>query len=43
MFAFWDKTRNSMVIATHGIHKKDQKTPVKEIESATKLMKQYYG
>ncbi len=43
LFAFWDKTRKSMVIATHGIHKKDQKTPVKEIVSATRLMKQYYG
>lgn len=43
LFAFWDKTRKSMVIATHGIHKKDQKTPIKEIETATKLMKQYYG
>lgn len=43
LFAFWDKTRKSMVIATHGIQKKDQKTPTKEIEIARKLMNQYYG
>jgi len=42
LFAFWDKNRKSMVIATHGMHKKDQKTPIKEIETATKLMNQYY-
>ena len=33
LFAFWDKTdkANTLVIATHGIIKKTQKTPKKEI------------
>ena len=43
LFAFWDKTRKSMVIATNGIQKKDQKTPIKEMGTAIRLMKQYYG
>lgn len=34
LFAFWDKTDNkvTIVIATHGIVKKTQKTPKKEID-----------
>lgn len=37
LFAFWDKTDNRMtiVVATHGIVKKTQKTPKKEIDKAT--------
>ncbi len=33
LFAFWDKTDNNetLVICTHGIEKKTQKTPKKEI------------
>jgi len=44
LFAFWDKTDNTltMVVATHGIIKKSQKTPPKEIEKANKLMKKYF-
>lgn len=40
LFAFWDKTDNklTLVIATHGIVKKSQKTPQKEILKATKRM-----
>ena len=43
LFAFWDKADNKMtvVIATHGIIKKTQKTPKKEIEKATELMIKY--
>ena len=43
-FAFWDKTDNkfTIVIATHGIIKKAQKTPKKEIEKATELMNKYF-
>lgn len=39
LFAFWDKTKNkdTLVIATHGIIKKTNKTPKKEIEKAEKL------
>jgi phage-related protein len=44
LFAFWDKTDNkvTIVIATHGIVKKTQKTPKKEIEKATELMSKYF-
>lgn len=42
LFAFWDKHTKSMVIATHGIVKKTQKTPSKEIKRAEELMKLYY-
>lgn len=43
LFAFWDKTKNSdsLVIATHGILKKAQKTPKKEIKKAEEIRKQY--
>lgn len=41
-FAFWDKTTNALIVATHGIVKKTQKTPVKEIKKAESIMKQYY-
>lgn len=42
LLAFWDKQRRSMVVATHGFHKKSQKTPPKEIERAIKLRNEYY-
>lgn len=44
LFAFWDKTDNriKIVIATHGIIKKTQKTPKKEIDKATELMNKYF-
>lgn len=44
LFAFWDKSdkKVTIVIATHGIIKKTQKTPKKEIEKATKLMNEYF-
>lgn len=42
LFAFWDKNTKSMVIATHGLIKKSQKTPAKEIAHAEELMKIYY-
>lgn len=42
LFAFWDKETRAMVVATHGIVKKTQKTPTKEIERAQALMKAYY-
>ena len=43
LFSFWDKNHEkpTLVIATHGIVKKTQKTPVKEIEKAEKMRKQY--
>jgi len=44
LFAFWDKTKSikTLVIATHGIIKKTQKTPSKEIAKAIEIMKKYY-
>jgi len=44
LFAFWDKTDNkvTIVIATHGIVKKTQKTPKKDIDKATELMNKYF-
>ena len=44
LFAFWDKTdkKDTLVIATHGIEKKTQKTPKKELEKAERLRKHYF-
>jgi len=44
LFAFWYKTSNvkTLVVATHGIIKKTQKVPKKEIEKAIQLRKRYY-
>jgi len=45
LFAFWDKTdkTDTLVISIHGIEKKTQKTPKKEIEKAENLRKQYFN
>ncbi|MGB0880198.1 MAG: type II toxin-antitoxin system RelE/ParE family toxin [Polaribacter sp.] len=44
LFAFWDKSDNkaTIVIATHGIIKKTQKTPKKEIGKATEIKNKYF-
>lgn len=42
LLSFWDKHQNAFVVVTHGIEKKTQKTPLKEIEKATRIMNQYY-
>lgn len=42
LFAFWDTEKDTLVIATHGIIKKTQKTPAKEIQKAETLRKQYF-
>lgn len=42
LFAFWDTENDALVIATHGIVKKTQKTPKKEIEKAERLRKEYF-
>lgn len=41
LFAFWDETEKSMIIATHGIIKKTNKTPKKEINKAKQLRAEY--
>lgn len=44
LFSFWDKIegKDTFVIATHGIMKKTQKTPLKEIKKAEEIRKQYF-
>lgn len=42
LFSFWDINTNSLVIVTHGIIKKSQKTPKKEIEKAERLRLEYF-
>ena len=42
LFAFWDTGTQTFVVATHGIIKKTQKTPKKEIARAEAIMKQYF-
>lgn len=43
LFAFWDKELGAFVIVTHGIVKKTQKTPKKEIEKAEQFMRAYFN
>lgn len=42
LFAFWDTEADTLVIATHGIIKKTQKTPAKEITKAEAIRKTYF-
>jgi phage-related protein len=44
LFAFWDKTgkQETLVISTHGIIKKTDKTPNAEIDKAEKIRKHYF-
>ena len=44
LFAFWDKTGKdeTVVISTHGIIKKTDKTPLGDIEKAENLRKLYF-
>jgi len=41
IFAFWDTQTDTLVIATHGIIKKTQKTPKKEIAKAERIRQEY--
>jgi len=43
LFSFWDNIqgKETLVVATHGILKKTQKTPWKEIKKAEEIRKQY--
>lgn len=43
LFAFWDTEKETLVVATHGIVKKTQKTPKKEIEKAERIRKEYFN
>lgn len=42
LFAFWDTDAQTLVVATHGMVKKTQKTPKREIARAETIMKQYF-
>jgi phage-related protein len=44
LFAFWDKTgqTETVVISTHGLIKKTDKTPVGELEKAERIRKIYF-
>lgn len=42
LFAFWDTEEKTLVVATHGIIKKTQKTPSKEIAKAEAIKKEYF-
>ena len=42
LFAFWDKDGETLVVATHGLVKKTQKTPKREIKHAQMIRKEYF-
>lgn len=44
LLAFWDKTKSTqtLVFATHGFIKKEQKTPAAEIRRAESIRKKYF-
>ena len=45
IFAFWDKSEKTetLVIATHGLVKKTQKTPKSEIKRAERIRQEYFN
>ena len=45
LLAFWDKTdsKATLVIATHGFTKKEDKVPAKEIDRAVRLRDKYFN
>lgn len=42
LFSFWDTETETLVIVTHGILKKTQKTPQKEIAKAERIRQEYF-
>jgi phage-related protein len=44
LFAFWDKSENTdtVVISTHGIIKKTEKTPLGDLEKAERMWQEYF-
>ena len=44
LFAFWDKTEkiDTIVISTHGLIKKTDKTPISDIDKAERLRNLYF-
>ena len=42
LFSFWDNESGALVVATHGIIKKTQKTPSREISRAEEIRLKYF-
>lgn len=42
IFAFWDTHQQRLIVTTHAIIKKTGKTPLKEIEKAESIRREYY-
>ena len=42
LFSLWDTETGTLIVATHGIVKKTQKTPQKEIAKAEEIRQQYF-
>lgn len=42
LFSFWDTETGTLIVATHGIVKKTQKTLQKEIAKAEEIRQQYF-
>ena len=42
LFSFWNTDTETLIIATHGIIKKTQKTPKKEISKAEIIKQEYF-
>lgn len=44
LFAFWDKSEkiDTLVVTTHGLIKKTDKTPLADLEKADRLRRQYF-
>ena len=43
LFAFWDTQTDTLIVATHGIIKKTQKTLKKEILKAERIRQEYFN
>lgn len=43
LFCFWDTEKETLVLATHGIVKKTNKTPKKEIAKAETIRREYFN
>jgi len=45
IFAFWDKTRGqqTLVLSTHGLIKKTDRTPKADLEKAERIREQYFA
>ncbi len=41
LLAFWSPSEKALVVCTHGIYKRNQKIPLKEIEKAQRLRTNY--